>query len=281
MTSILQPSGFAANTYSYTLYSPVRECLQGLGKRGFREFELMMYPGHLWPAHAGPKDRRELRDFMAGNGLSVMTINMPNIDLNIAAATVEMRQMTLDVLQAVVVLAGDLGAEGVVIGPGKANPLLAMPRGQLLEHFHRALGLLVPLAADTGTAIYVENMPFAFLPRAAELMEAVEQFGDKRVGVVYDVANGHFVGENVCGALKLCAPRLRVVHLSDTHRTVYRHDAIGLGSVDFRPIPATLNAIGFKRRPVLEIIDPDPDVAIQRSARALEDAGWRTPTAAG
>ena len=281
MVSTPRQPGFAVNTYSYTLHSPVRDCLQRLAERGFREFELMMYPGHLWPAHTGPDARRELRDFMAGNGLSVTTLNMPNIDLNIAAATVEMREMTLDVLRAVVILAGDLGAEGVVIGPGKANPLLPMPRDQLVGHFHRALERLVPLATDAGTAIYVENMPFAFLPRAAELLDVVEQFGDNRVGVVYDVANGHFVGEDICEGLRLCAPRLRVVHLSDTNRTVYRHDAIGLGTVDFRPVPATFNDIGFKRRPVLEIIDPDPHSAIERSARSLEDMGWLAVGAAG
>ena len=281
MASTTRPAGFAVNTYSYTLQSSVRDCLQRLAERGFREFELMMYPGHLWPAHTGPEARRQLRDVMAGNGWSVTTLNMPNIDLNIAAATDEMREMTLKVLREVVVLAGDLGAEGVVIGPGKANPLLPMPKGQLVDHFHRALEQLVPLAAGAGTAIYVENMPFAFLPRAAEMLDAVEQFGDDRVGVVYDVANGYFVDEDICQALRLCARRLRVVHLSDTTRTVYRHDAIGLGSVDFRPVPATLDEIGFRRRPVLEIIDPDPDTAIERSARALEDIGWRTAGAAG
>ena len=275
MTSTSRRAGFAVNTYSYTLHSPVRACLERLARQGFEEFELMMYPGHLWPAHMGAQARRELRAFMQDNGLQVTTLNMPNIDLNLAAATAEMRELTLAVLQSVVVLAGDLGAEGVVIGPGKANPLLPMPRDLLIGHFHRALELLVPLAASGGTAIFVENMPFAFLPRADELLEAVAQFGDERVGVVYDVANGHFIGEDVCDALRLCAPRLRVVHLSDTQRSVYRHDAVGLGTVDFRPVPATLDEIGFKRRPVLEIIDPDPDAAIQRSVLALEGLGWR------
>ena len=275
-----RPRGYAVNTYSYTLHSPVRECLQRLADRGFHEFELMMYPGHLWPADIGPQARRDLRDFMAGEGLSVTTLNMPNIDINIAAATNEMRDMTLKHLRAVVALAGDLGAEGVVIGTGKANPLLPMPKEQLVEHFHRALGQLVPLAADAGTRIVVENMPFAFLPHAAEMLDAVDQFGDARVGIVYDVANGHFVKEDVCAALRMCAPRLRVVHLSDTNQTVYRHDAIGLGTVDFQPVPAVLREIGFKRAPILEIIDPEPDSAIERSADALDAMGWRAVAAA-
>jgi deoxyribonuclease-4 len=149
-----------------------------------------------------------------------------------------------------------------------------MPKVQLMEHFYNALRQLVPLAESVGTAIFVENMPFAFLPGIDELWHAVEEFGDTRIGIVYDVANGHFVKEDVTAALRRCAPRLRVVHLSDTGQQVYRHDAVGLGTVDFRPVPRVLSEIGFRRKPVLEIIANDAEVAIVDSARKLEELGW-------
>ena len=40
---------FACNTYSYTLSHTAGACLMHLADVGFSEFELMMYPGHLWP----------------------------------------------------------------------------------------------------------------------------------------------------------------------------------------------------------------------------------------
>lgn len=267
-------AAFAVNTYSYTLRSSARDCLRSLASRGFREFELMMYPGHLWPTEVNAVQRRELRDWLEGEGLMLRTINMPNVDLNIAAATREMREMTLGLLQQFTVLAGDLGAGAVVLGPGKANPLLAMPRPQMTEHFFRALDRLVPLAADHGTAIVVENMPFSFLPRTSELLDALETYGNPTIGMVYDVANGHFVCEDIGASLRLCAHRLEVVHLSDTSQQNYRHDAVGLGTVDFATIPAVLDEIGFKQRCVLEIIDPDPDTQIELSVRRLQSAGW-------
>jgi L-ribulose-5-phosphate 3-epimerase len=274
MASHLGNDGFAVNTYSYTLREPAGECLRKLSGRGFREFELMMYPGHLWPAEMDAAQRRLLRDYARGEGLTIRTLNMPNVDLNIAAATDDARAMTLGLLRQFIALAGDLGAQGVVLGPGKPNPLLPMPRAQMLEHFHRALDQLLPLAADCGTSLFVENMPFAFLPRVAEVLEALDAYGDPRIGVVYDVANGHFVGEDIVQALRLCAARLQVVHVSDTNQTVYRHDAIGLGTVDFAVVPPALESIGFNRRPVLEIIDADPDASIDRSVRQLQAAGW-------
>ena len=279
MTSTGPGSCFAVDTYSYTLQWTARQCLERLGRAGFREFELQMYPGHLWPAHIEKAARRELKDFLASEGLSVATLNMPNIDLNIAAATTEMRSMSLGVLSRVIELAGDLQIEAVVIGPGKANPLLPMPREKLMELFYRALDELVPLAESQGTSIIVENMPFAFLPRADELLAALDDYDSRgRIGVVYDVANGHFVKENVAQALRACAPRLRCIHLSDTDQTVYRHSRVGLGTVDFTRLPAVIEEIGFRRKPILEIIASEPDDAIQDSARRLIESGFHPAT---
>lgn len=274
-------SCFAVNTYSYTMQEDVRVTLKRLSSRGVREFELQMYPGHLWPAHIGKQERIEFKAMLAGEGLTISTLNMPNIDLNIAAATEEMRQMSLGVLRGVVQLAADIGAQGVVIGPGKANPLMPMPKPALIDLFFAALRVLVPLAENAGTSIYVENMPFAFLPAIDELLEALDLFGDPRLGVVYDVANGHFSKEDIASALRACAGRLRVVHVSDTSQVIYRHDAVGIGTLDFAPIPAVLKEIGFERRPVLEIIATDPDASIEHSAGRLVDLGWgNRPSAA-
>ena len=264
---------FAVDTYSYTLRWPIRDCLRRLAELGFREFELQMYPGHLWPAHVDKPSRRELKEFLAGNGLTVTTLNMPNIDLNIAAATDDMREMSLRILRQVIELGGDLEVEGVIIGPGKANPLLPMPTDRLVEHFYRALDELLPLARAAGISIFVENMPFAFLPGTKELLRTLDTYGDSTIGVVYDVANGHFVREDVSSALRACAPRLRAVHLSDTDQSVYKHAEVGLGTVDFSVLPKALSEIGFTRRPILEIIATDPDDAIQRSAQHLYSLG--------
>jgi L-ribulose-5-phosphate 3-epimerase len=270
-------AAFAVNTYSYTLRESASDCVRRLASRGFREFELMMYPGHLWPAELSAVQRRALKDYLIGEGLTIRTINMPNVDLNLAAATVEMRRMTLGLLRQFIALGGDLGAQAVVLGPGKPNPLMPMPKAQMLEHFHGALRELVPFAASCGTAIVVENMPFAFLPRIDELLAALDDHGDPGIGVVYDVANGHFVKEDIAASLRLCARRLEVVHLSDTNQTVYRHDAVGLGTVDFTAVPSVLREIGFAGRPVLEIIDADPDASIEHSVRQLQDLGWASP----
>lgn len=268
-------SRFAVNTYSYTLTMPVRQCLESLAQRGYREFELMMYPGHLWPEHADKAARRELKDFIDDNGIVLSTINMPNIDINIAAANSDMRELSLGVIERSIKLASDLGAPAVIIGPGKANPLMPMPHAQLVEYFHTGLKRLVPFAANHDCTIYVENMPFAFLPGIGELLTAIDAFGDNSVGVVWDAANSHYIKEDLGTSLRACAERLKLVHLSDTNQVIYKHDEVGLGDVNFSRLPAVLAEVGYENRAVLEVIAlHDADGAIDRSSMRLVSQGW-------
>src|SRR5215207_10569231 len=107
---------FGINTYSYILREDALGCALRWGEKGFSAFEIMMHPGHLWPAEIGMTERRSLRRAFEENGLRLVTLNMPNVDLNVAGTTAEMRAYSLGIVEKIVELAGDLGAEGVVVG---------------------------------------------------------------------------------------------------------------------------------------------------------------------
>ena len=143
-------------------------------------------------------------------------------------------------LRQIVELAGDLGVPGVVIGPGKSNPLFPAPRERLEGFFFAALDELAPVARKVGTALWVENMPFAFIPDIEGLMQVLDRYGNDDIGIVYDVANGHFIKEDLGAALRRCRKRLKLVHLSDTNQQVYRHDPVGKGDVPFAQVPPVL-----------------------------------------
>jgi L-ribulose-5-phosphate 3-epimerase len=267
---------FGCNTYSYTIGYTVEDCVKRLADFGFVEFELMMYPGHLWPPDTNAGQRAALRQLIAQRELRVVTVNMPNIDMNVAGASVEMRRYTLDLLRQIVELAGDLDVPGVVIGPGKSNPLFPAPRERLEGFFFAALDELAPLARKVGTALWIENMPFAFIPDIEGLMQVLHRYGNDDIGIVYDVANGHFIKEDLGAALRHCRERLRLVHLSDTNQQVYRHDPVGKGDLPFAQVPAVLKEIGYTRLPMLEIIAPEAERDILASTDALAAMGYLT-----
>lgn len=265
---------FACNTYSYTITHTAEACISHLADLGFAEFELMMYPGHLWPLDIDAAQRSALRRLIESRKLRVVTLNMPNIDMNIAGASLQMRRYTLDLLKQIVELAGELEAPGVVIGPGKSNPLLPAPRERLEGFFFSALDELIPVAKKAGTALWVENMPFAFIPDIEGLMEALDQYDSDDIGIVYDVANGHFIKEDLADALRRCRKRLKLVHLSDTGQKIYRHDPVAEGDVPFHVVPPVLAEIGYSRLPMLEIISHDADKGILSSIDRLVAMGY-------
>jgi L-ribulose-5-phosphate 3-epimerase len=272
--SFAYASMFGANTYSYMRSHSAEDCLVRLADLGFVEFELMVHPGHLWPADLSAEQRRTIRRLIESRGIQLITLNMPNIDINVAGAAAEMRAYSLNLVSETVRLAGELGARGVVIGPGKANPLFPAPASELIAHFFAALDRLAPVAATSGTALWVENMPFAFLPAIGELVDALKQYGNDAVRIVYDIANAYFIREDFADGLKQCRDRLALVHLSDTGRQVYRHDPVGLGTVPFTDVPPALAAVGYHERPMLEIISRDPDRDIIASAGKLAVLGF-------
>lgn len=189
-------AGFGVNTYSYIFSGSAAETV---------------FPGHLWPAELDATALRGLRNLCEAR-LRLVSVNMPNVDMNIGAAAGEMRTYTLDLLVQFVRCAGELGAGGIIVGPGKYNPLFPMPRDRMISHFYRALDTLAPLARQVGTRLLIENMPFAFLPDAESLMDVVDGYGDDSVRVIYDVANAHFIGESPTDGLRRVRDRVSLVH---------------------------------------------------------------------
>jgi sugar phosphate isomerase/epimerase len=245
-----------------------------LASHGIVHLELMAYPGHLWPSELDAAARRRLRDQISALGLRLMTLNMPSMDINFAAASAEMRRYTVELLSRLVELAGDLGASHVLIAPGKANPLFPPPYEQLVERFYDALDVLHPLSLNVGTGLLVENVPICFAPDAKGLMHLLDGYGQSGINIVYDVANAYFIGEDLGDGLRTVRDRLRLLHLSDTGRGQWRHDPVGDGAIAFESLPSILHEIGYTDVPVLEIISANADVGIFGSIQRLIERGW-------
>jgi L-ribulose-5-phosphate 3-epimerase len=265
---------FGVNSYSYMFSHSAAATVDHLSGLGIRHFELMAHPGHLWPAELDTIARRQLRARFGSGGCRLMTLNMPSLDINFAAASLEMRTYTVNLLSDLVRLASDLGAENVLIAPGKANPLFLPPRDHLVERFYAALDVLHPLAQAGGTRLLVENIPICFVPDAPGLMQLLDDYGADDIGIVYDVPNGYFINEDPAEGLRIVKDRLKVVHLSDTGRSAWRHDPIGRGDIDFSVLPAVLAEIGYAENVVLEIISGDADSGIFGSIDTLANMGW-------
>ena len=265
-------AGFAVNTYSYIFGGSAADTVTRLADQGYGGVELMFFPGHLWPTELDASRRRSLRD-LCERRLRLVAVNMPNVDINVAAAAEEMRAYSLDLLTKFVRCSGELGAGGIVVGPGKPNPLFPMPRERMVSHFYRALDVLAPLARQAGTKLLIENMPFAFLPDAESLMQVVDAYGDDGIRVIYDVANAHFIGEAPVEGMRRVRDRLSLLHFSDTTRQSYKHDPLGQGDVPLAGLAEAMKEVGYGELPMLEVVSHHADADIAESCLRLQQAG--------
>lgn len=265
------PSPFGVNTYSYMYGMTASACLRHLMGQGYRSFELMMFPGHLWPSEASAAQRQELRAFADANALKISALNQPNMDLNIAGATREMRAYSVAAMRSGLELAADLDCPALVIGPGKPNALLPLPRETTLGWFHEGLASLSIIGNRLGVQLLVENMPMSILPRAQDLMTALDQHGDDGIGIAYDIANAAFLQEDLAESLALLKPRLKAVHLSDARADAPEHRAFGTaqGIVKLEALARSITELDLALTLVFEIISTDPDRDLKQSDQAL------------
>ena len=96
--------------------------------------------------------------------------------------------------------------------------MLPAPSASLASWFYDGVNQLAERAAQCGTKILVENVPVTFAPLASDLSTALGELADERVGVVYDVANGFFAGEDPASGIQTLRDRIDLIHLSDTGR---------------------------------------------------------------
>src|SRR5439155_12220195 len=106
------------NTYSFARERSAHDCLQQLASVGYRRFEVMLIPGHFWPTIDGMAGRREVAALVDRNALEILTLNQPNIDVNLASEVPEMRQHSCAVVANAIELTGGWNAKGVVDNPG-------------------------------------------------------------------------------------------------------------------------------------------------------------------
>ena len=196
-----------ANTMSFMWKTSAREALETLAREGYRRFELMAQRPHFDPF----MERAEalaFGRFLRDAGLTVETINMPSLDQNLASASPEMRDYTVRLFERLIGIAETIGASGIIVVTGRVNPLISPVRADLEGWFDEAFERVLGTAERTGVRLLLENIPMGVYPRADQLIAFAERIDSPLVGVCYDIANAHFIGEDTAEGLRQVRSRL-------------------------------------------------------------------------
>ncbi|HEY8471226.1 MAG TPA: sugar phosphate isomerase/epimerase family protein [Natronosporangium sp.] len=272
-------TGFIASTYTYLWRSELEAAVAGIAEAGFDRLELLAAPPHVDAGQLRQATDR-IGTACGRSGVRVHSVVPSGVDVNLASPEPTMREWSVGYFVSIGRLAADVGARWLIIHPGRRHPLRPAPdrlyRRWVIDGVRYLLDALAPQIG-----VLFENTPTGVLDTGDECRWLVEQVGADRLGVCYDVANGHMV-EDVAAGLAAVASSLRLVHLSDTRKAAWAHDPIGAGELDFGRVASTLAGVGYRGELVLETLhDNDPVRGFTEDLMALRRAGrWGGSTAA-
>jgi sugar phosphate isomerase/epimerase len=116
------------------------------------------------------------------------------------------------------------------------------------------------------------------MPRFDDLHAFAARAGDLVGGLVFDVANAWFVGEDPAAAMIAAGGAIELVHVSDTGRDRYAHAPIGAGDVPWRDVGVAYAALGHAPPVVAEIVSARPRDDLPGTFVRLREFGWTPGT---
>lgn len=126
----------------------------------------------------------------------------------------------------------------------------------------------IELAKKYNCGIAIENMPDydrnhrQFTACADELLELVDSFNDKAVGVCWDFGHAHLTGDDQAISLRRVGKRLKATHIADNHGGFDEHLAPFYGNIKWEPLMKVLTEIEYSGDFTFEIhnfVRPLPD----------------------
>ena len=117
------------------------------------------------------------------------------------------------------------------------------------EGFHRlveGLQQVLDYAEQHDVSLGFEPEPGMLIDTMVSYTELVERIDSPRLGLTLDIGHLHCLGEPIEETLCRWSNRLLNVHLEDMRVGVHEHLMFGEGEIDFPPVLATLERIGYR-----------------------------------
>lgn len=230
----------AASTNTYHTYS-LEEALAGISAAGFKSVELTSVPG--WTEHvrrdADDEEIAHVKDLLRKYDLEAISFS-GHSDLVSDAGVVEFRKALN--------LAHKLGIQYVSTSTGGHDASSAGTLEEQRVRFLERIGPLADEAASLGITICLETHG-GLLASGATSAELVRQIGKPNVGINYDPGNVIFYGNTRPETdIEAAAPYVKHMHFKDQigGYQVWNFPPTGTGEIDFKPIFAALERVGFR-----------------------------------
>ncbi len=273
--------------------------LDGIAAAGFPCIEVAAVPHASGPPSG--QAAAEVRRQIERRQLLATTLHAPPGYHVLGAPTEDWRQEKVKVLADHLLFAGEIGASGVIIHP-IPNPIF-LPEGAdikallvpMEDAVKRSLDELIPVAAEAGVRMLLENLPYALgkadswvMEQAPELnaiegddpivypliaMHQLRPFVDayppEQVGLVVDTGHAWTSGIDPVSEIKAAGDRLWGTHLQDVDadRPRDNHWVPTQGGLDWQAIRSALQRVGYAGVWTFEVINGQKGESREELAR--------------
>lgn len=275
----------AFGTNAYTRFS-LPEAVRRIADHGYTGVELLADTPHAFVPEFDEADREALADAIAETGLAVSNVNANTamgyyddappsafFEPSLITADEEARAWRIEYTKRAIDLAAAVDAPAVCVATGR--PLPGNPPERAREYLLDSLHEILDYAETAGVDVGIEFEPELLIESTDEVLALIQEVGRDSLGVNLDIGHAAVYGEDPAESVRRCAGHITGIHLEDIAggvRGKHYHLVPGEGDLDFEPVFAALEDIGYEGFATLELYTyPDePDRVAREARKALE-----------
>jgi len=156
----------------------------------------------------------------------------------------DQRKIRIDFLKRCVDIAAELQAEAVSFFSGIQHAQIAREQG--FQRLADGCRELIAHAERKNVKLAFEPEPGMFIETFGQFAQLLERIDAPHFGLTVDIGHVHCVEEgSIAGHLRSWTGRIFNVHIEDMCRGVHEHLRFGEGEIDFAPVLAALDEIGY------------------------------------
>ena len=250
-------------------------------KTGYDAVEIAPFTIAKYVTQVPPAERRRIRDLAKSSGLAISGIHWVLVQadgMHLTHPEPETRARTAQYFCDLVEFCGDLGGETIVVGSPKQRSLLpGVSPEQAWDWATAVFREPVMRAEQRGVTICFEPLAPAetnFINTAEEAVRFTEQLRTPHFKIILDVKAMSSEAKPIPQIIAESWPRFAYFHANDKNLK-----GPGFGEVDFKPIAAALQNVGYRGFVSVEVFnfDEGPEVIASKSLDYLRQCFAAVP----
>jgi sugar phosphate isomerase/epimerase len=274
----------AFSTNAFKRYS-LQDSIKEIAKIGYRGVEILCDTPHAYPAADFGEDGKaqSLKDAISSCGVQISNLNAftlyavgdvyhPSWIENDKQSRQTRIQHTIDCIR----LARKIGARNLSTEPGGPMPASSSSSPsssssantrQLEKVFLDGLKKATEVAEREGVMVLVEPEPGLLIENSSQFKRLVKNVNSDYIGLNFDIGHFYCVNEDPAKLVYELADYIEHFHLADIENRVHNHLIPGRGEIDFRPVFAAMDDIGYDGFVTVELY-PYQDCPVQAAKEA-------------